>query len=260
MVRAVEQELLEQVAVGTVELNAVEAGLLREFSAATELLDDNGDFRGLEGARHDQFRLADLAALVANRSMLERTQRRRGDGCDPASVGRMRLTARVPHLQKDACSLGMNGIDHALPALDLFLGVDPGRIDVSDAELGHGRRVGNEQATVRRTLCVVFHHEITRDVARLGTHSRKRRENYTVLQIEMSDFRTTEELAHDVILEECWVSLSWPQASMCSRGREAIAIIPEWNGSTSGSGRSGTARSMRDTHTKLRRCSHASRM
>jgi hypothetical protein len=50
-------------------------------------------------------------------------------------------------------------------------------------------------------LRVVIDHEITRDVARLSSHSRERREHDTVLQIEMSDFRMAEQLAHDVILK-----------------------------------------------------------
>jgi hypothetical protein len=50
-------------------------------------------------------------------------------------------------------------------------------------------------------LCVILEHEITRDVARLSAHSRERREHNAVLQFEMSNFGTTEKLAHDVILK-----------------------------------------------------------
>jgi hypothetical protein len=231
MVRPVEQELLEQIAVGGVELDAVESGLLRELGAAPELLDNGGNLGGFEGARKDQFRFGDLAIFVANRSVLERTQRRRRNRRDTPGIGRMRLTARVPHLQENAGALGVNGIDHALPALDLFLGVDPGRVNVSDPKLGHRRCIGNQQATVRGTLRVVLDHEVARDVARLGTHSRERREHHSVLQFVMSDFRLAKELAHDVILKECWVTPCWPQACAGSRGRAAIAMIPGRNSS-----------------------------
>jgi hypothetical protein len=107
----------------------------------------------------------------------------------------------MPHLQEYAGALGMDGVDYPLPALNVFLSINSGCLDVRNAELGYGRCVGNEQPAVRRTLRVVIDHEITRDVARLSSHSRERREHDTVLQIEMSDFRMAEQLAHDVILK-----------------------------------------------------------
>jgi hypothetical protein len=107
----------------------------------------------------------------------------------------------MPHLQEYTSTLGMDGVDHPLPALNVFLSINPGRLNVSNAELGYGRCVGNQHPAIRRTLRVVLNHEVTRDVARLSPHSRERRENNTVLQMEMSDFGTTEKLAHDVILK-----------------------------------------------------------
>jgi hypothetical protein len=124
----------------------------------------------------------------------------------------------MPHLQEYTSTLGMDGVDHPLPALNVFLSINSGRLNVSNAELGYGRCVGNEQPAVRRTLRVVLDHEITRDVARLGTHSRERREHDTVLQMEMSDFRVAEKLAHDVILKEYWVTTYWLQTPPGSRG------------------------------------------
>ena len=51
LVRAVAQELVQQVAVGAVQLDAVETGGLRILGALAELLDDAADLAGLERAR-----------------------------------------------------------------------------------------------------------------------------------------------------------------------------------------------------------------
>src|SRR6202040_4010732 len=144
-----------------------------------------------ERAGNGQFRLGNLAVLVANGGVLERAQCGRRNGCDAVCIGWMRLTSCMPHLQEYTSTLGMDCVDHPLPALNVFLSINSGRLNVSNAELGYGRCVGNEQPAVRRTLRVVRDHEVTRDVARLSPHSRERREHNPVLQMEMSDFGTT---------------------------------------------------------------------
>lgn len=102
LVGTVQQELLEQVAVRTVQFHAVESRLQGKFGAATELLDNRLDLIDLEHARHDQFRFDDTSVRVTDSRMFERAQCRRRNRRQATRVGRMRLTTRVPHLEEDA--------------------------------------------------------------------------------------------------------------------------------------------------------------
>src|SRR5690606_35225507 len=54
LVRAVLQELIQQIAVGAVQFHAVEARRFRVFRAGAERLDDAGNFRKLQGARRHE--------------------------------------------------------------------------------------------------------------------------------------------------------------------------------------------------------------
>jgi hypothetical protein len=118
------QELVLQIAVCRVQLDTVEACLLREFRAVAESFDDAWDLVQFERTRPDEVDFGDITLLVANRSVLARTQGGWSDRCHPAGVHRVSLTSRVPDLQEDTCAFGMNGVDDSLSAFGVLLGVE----------------------------------------------------------------------------------------------------------------------------------------
>lgn len=83
LVRAVQQELLEQVSIRTVQFHAVETSLFCKFGAAAELLDDRRDLVNLQYARHDQFRFDDVSVPVADRRMFKRSHADGATGVSP---------------------------------------------------------------------------------------------------------------------------------------------------------------------------------
>src|SRR5579863_9677419 len=115
MVRPVLEELIKNIAVGGVKLDAIETGFLREYRAVMELLDDALNFMQLERARHFEFRFNDVVVLIADSRILERAQCRRSNRRDAACICRMCLAPCMPHLQEDAPALGVDRVNHSLP-------------------------------------------------------------------------------------------------------------------------------------------------
>ena len=118
------QELLDQIAIGAVNLDAVEAGLQRVISRLPVGVDHAGNLAGLERAR----------GLIRHRLAVGRPgfqigdrHRRRRDRQHAAGLERgMRDPADMPQLQEDDPALGVNGIDDLSPAGNLLLGIDAG--------------------------------------------------------------------------------------------------------------------------------------
>src|SRR5689334_14211216 len=73
------KELIEQVAVGGVDLDAVGAGALRVVRAARVLADHERQLLGLEAARAHERRQLAFAALVLDEGLAGRGDRRRRD-------------------------------------------------------------------------------------------------------------------------------------------------------------------------------------
>jgi hypothetical protein len=118
LVAAVAQELVEQVAVGAMHLDTVEAGGLGVLGRRAEAGDDARQFRVVEYARHD-------VGLLALRCMHGIVGDRQGAGTDwlfAVVEQRMAGAAAVPDLQEDAAAGRMHGIGDQLPAGDLGLG------------------------------------------------------------------------------------------------------------------------------------------
>ena len=123
LVRLRLQELVEQVAVRRVDLDAVEARGLGALRRLDVVLDDAGQFFGLQRAR----RLVGL--LPAPRDVdalaLHGDGRRRDGQLAAVEVG-VRRPAAVPELEEDLGALRVDGVGHLPPALDHLVGVDAG--------------------------------------------------------------------------------------------------------------------------------------
>ena len=129
VVGAILQKLIEEVAVGSVELDAIEAGELGVLSAAAEGLDDAGDLAGFEGSRSNEGALRTKEADGA--------RGRDGAGGDgKLTVEELGVgdAAYVPDLGEDVPAGGMDGGGDGLPGLGLFARPEAGNVGIADPE------------------------------------------------------------------------------------------------------------------------------
>src|ERR1700730_13078665 len=105
------QELLDQIAVGAVNLNAVKSGLQRVASSLPIGIDHAGNLAGLERAR----RLIgyDLPVSGCGLEVSRNRHRRWRHRQHPAGLERgMRHATDMPELQEDNAALGVDGLQH----------------------------------------------------------------------------------------------------------------------------------------------------
>ena len=153
------EELVDQVAVGRVHLDAVETGLDRVAGGGDELLDDAGDLVGLERARG---RHVDLA--VGGDHLAVGGQGARGDGLEAALVVGVRDPADVHQLGDDVAASGVDGVGDLAPAGELLGGVEAGGVEVALADRAGLRALGDDQPGAG-ALAVVLGVEVAGDGA-----------------------------------------------------------------------------------------------
>ncbi len=112
------QELLEQIAVGAMDFDAIESGSQRVAGGLPKAFDHTGDLTSLERAR----RLIRHNLSVRRHCLQRRRNRHRRwrDRQHAAGLERgVRDASDVPELQEDHPAPGVNRIDDVAPALDL---------------------------------------------------------------------------------------------------------------------------------------------
>jgi hypothetical protein len=180
------QKLLDQVAVGSVNLDAVEAGSKRILRRLPIGVDNAGNLRRLERAR----RLVRhrLAVGGPGFQVCDRYRRRR-DRQRAARLERgMRHAPDMPELQKNDSAPGVNGVDHLAPARDLLLGIDAGHTGAAEPGFHHRRRFGDQQPARRRALRVILGVQRSRrERGFCRPHPRQRRQRETVLELIGTD-------------------------------------------------------------------------
>ena len=180
------QELLDQIAIGTVNLDAVETGLERVLRGLPVGIDHAWNLGCFKCAR----RLVGHG-LAVRRSRLQIGNRhcRRRNRQHAARLERgMRDAPDMPELQKNDSALGMNGVDHLAPACDLLLGVDAGHAGAAEACFHHRRGFGDQQPARRRALRVILGVQRPRRERGLRRpHPRQRRHRETVLELIGAD-------------------------------------------------------------------------
>ena len=168
-VGATAEELVEQVAVGVMDLDAVETGFLGEAGALDVFGDDAGDLLDAKRTGNDV-----VGHLLAGPDLALGLDGGRGDGQFAVRlVVRVRNATDMPELQEDAAALGVDCGCDLLPARDLFVGIDARGVRIAMAAGRDCGGLGDDQARAG-ALGVVFGHQVRRDIGALGAATSQR--------------------------------------------------------------------------------------
>ena len=179
-VAAVREELLQQVAVGRVQLDAVEPRVDGAAGGVDELRDDAGQLVGLEGARLDE-----VLHAVGREDLAGGPDRGRPDRRQ-AGDRRVADAAGVHELRDDRAAARVHGVGDQAPARDLLVGVQARRARVALADRGGLRALGDDQPGAG-ALGVVLGVQRGRDAAGAGAVARHRRHHEAVGELELAE-------------------------------------------------------------------------
>lgn len=184
---------MDQIAVGTVQLDAVETGLDRVAGRGDEVPDGRLDLFGGQLARDDVV----LGTVV----QIDLTGRGDGRGTDrDQAVGqqvRVADPAAVHDLGDDLPALGVYGVGDLAPGGYLLLAVQPGGVRVALADHGGLRPLGDDQPR-RSPLRVVLGRRVGGRVARAeGTAAGHRRERDAVAELRTGEIDRVERGGHE---------------------------------------------------------------
>ena len=164
VVDAVAHELLEQVAVGAVYLDAVEAGGDGVAGGVAVVGDQARDFVGAQRARLGNILEALRSEGLAFRALGGARHRHHAR----RQQREVRDAAHMPELHDDLAALGVNRVGDLLPARDLFFAVDARRVEVALAFGRNLRALGDDQPGAG-ALLVVRDHQRGGHLVRAGT-------------------------------------------------------------------------------------------
>ena len=177
------EELVQEVAVGRVDLDAVKAGGLGSRGCGHVVGNDTRQLLDGQGAGS----LIRLLALGRVDVFTLQLDRGRGHGKGATEETAVRGPPAVPELEEDRAALGMHRFDDLPPGLALLVRVDSRRTDPADALSGdHGGLA--DQQTGARPLGVVFPHEGVGPALGAGMPPRHGGQDHAVLQVQVAQF------------------------------------------------------------------------
>ena len=190
LVGLVAQELVKQIAVGRMDLDAVETGCFGIDCRAAVLLDDARDLGRFQGARcHHRYE-----AIIGIGLTLRLDGRRRHRQCATELDRGMRDAPDVPQLQEDFTAGRMHRIGNVLPGVHLRVAINARRKDIPLALRGNLGGFGDDQSGAG-ALHVVFGRQITGDVIFLGAATCERRHDDPIAQFERTELHWLEQVA-----------------------------------------------------------------
>ena len=171
---AVAQELVDQIAIGGVELDPVEAGRDR-IGGGPGIIVEQARYLVQPKRPRLGIRLPPLIGM----GLVGRGGGGGGDGRLAAEEAGMDDPAHVPELAEDPPARLVHRLDDRLPRLPLLLGPDAGRIGPAEALAAHSGRLGDDQAGAR-ALAIIFGHQLGRHMLAGGPAAGQRRHDDSV--------------------------------------------------------------------------------
>jgi hypothetical protein len=191
LVAAVLQELVKQIAVRAMDLDAVEPRLFRVLGAVTIGLDDVGKLLGFERAR------GDIRPLRPNETHIALGRdRARGNGKVAAMIDGVGNAPDMPELEKDASAGSMHALDDAAPALDLLVGPDARGMRVADACWRDRGRLGKDKPSGRALRVIVAHHRVRNPAGTGRAIARQWRHDNAVGELQIANLQRVEQHGH----------------------------------------------------------------
>ncbi|MPM57377.1 hypothetical protein SDC9_104199 [bioreactor metagenome] len=177
LVGAILEELVQQIAVGRMDFDAVKAGRLHRAAGRLHVVvDDAGQFFGLERARHGGGgEVARAICRVDEIGLGVGLDGGRAHGCICAGLQiHVRNAAHMPELGDDLAAESMHRLGHFLPAIKLLCVIQPGHVGVALCLRVDGRAFGDQQPGACALRVVgggdLSWHRIGRAVARERRH------------------------------------------------------------------------------------------
>ena len=184
-VGAVAQELIDEIAVGAVDLDAVEAGLDRVARRSGIVADNPLDFVVVESARRN----VGLLAFVGM-SEVWRFRRRGTYGPATAEIW-MNEASHVPKLRYDPAARVMNRRGHSLPPFNLIRAPQSRRIRPPETLAADPGRLRDDEAS-RRALRIISGNKVVRDALAVGAGACQRRHRDPVGKVQRPELERVE--------------------------------------------------------------------
>ena len=186
-VRAVLEELVEQIAIRPMDLDAIETGALRVLRAPAIGFDDARNFRKLQCSRD---RIGLFGPQQAYMTFCGDGARR--DGLRSVEIDRVRNAPDMPQLQHDAATCVMHGARDRAPTFGLLFRPDARSVRISNPHWRDGGRLGDDQAS-RSPLQIVVPHQRIRNASQARPTTRQRRHDDAVRQLQLTEPEGLEE-------------------------------------------------------------------
>ena len=187
----VAQEFVDQIAIGGMDLYAIEAGGERVFGRPRIAVEQAGNFRDVERARG----LEGLATIISMH-LAGRRGRRRRHRLFSGHRG-MHLPAHMPDLRDDTAAGVMHRLRCRLPCGDLRVAPQARRERPAKALLADPGSLADDQAG-RGALGIILRHQWGRDMLAGRAAARQRRHQNAVWRGDRAQLDRIEETRHGI--------------------------------------------------------------